>query len=186
MNKAQYKKYIQSQKWKTKRLQYFKRYGNECKKCGLKGIKRNLMHLHHKTYDRLGKEKLTDLVSLCKKCHTFFHRHVPANSADLYEQTDAFVGDHEKWLKYWNIEDIRVTVEDAPITNDISTEKVRYKDREVVKFYVVAPNHLIPETKLTFLFSDPTGYFFKCQCGTVQQFTPEQLMDNAKSCSQCK
>lgn len=31
------------------------------------------LHLHHKTYERLGNEEVTDLVWLCPTCHTDIH-----------------------------------------------------------------------------------------------------------------
>lgn len=31
------------------------------------------IHLHHKTYERIGEELLTDLVPLCPNCHTLVH-----------------------------------------------------------------------------------------------------------------
>jgi hypothetical protein len=34
------------------------------------------IHVHHATYERLGKENIvTDLFPLCKRCHNFFHKH---------------------------------------------------------------------------------------------------------------
>lgn len=41
-----------------------------CQECG-SSIKLNI---HHKTYKRLGKEKLTDLVTLCHKHHSKLHK----------------------------------------------------------------------------------------------------------------
>jgi 5-methylcytosine-specific restriction endonuclease McrA len=32
------------------------------------------LNLHHLTYTRLGKEKLSDLITLCQSCHTKLHR----------------------------------------------------------------------------------------------------------------
>ena len=34
----------------------------------------NQLHLHHKNYDRLGKEKREDLMLLCDSCHKLGHQ----------------------------------------------------------------------------------------------------------------
>lgn len=47
----------------------FKQYGRECCKCK----KKKNLHVHHKTYERLGKEHLNDLMVLCKDCHSKEH-----------------------------------------------------------------------------------------------------------------
>ena len=37
--------------------------------------------IHHKTYERVGKEPLSDLTSLCRECHTRHHN----PNVDLFE-----------------------------------------------------------------------------------------------------
>ncbi len=64
--KASYNEYILSAAWKSKRVQAFKYYGKKCQQCGAKNVP---LQVHHRTYDRLGNEKMYDLEVLCVKCH---------------------------------------------------------------------------------------------------------------------
>jgi hypothetical protein len=70
--KLEYVEYLNSPAWKSTRIRFYKsKYNkNECYICKKKGI---CLDLHHKTYERLGKERLTDLVQLCRKCHEAIH-----------------------------------------------------------------------------------------------------------------
>lgn len=46
----------------------------------------NHLHLHHKNYDRLGKEKREDLMLLCDSCHKLGHMlEKMKKRSDLYE-----------------------------------------------------------------------------------------------------
>ncbi len=62
-----YPKYLASPAWKKKRGNVMSRDNSRCA-CGAKAE-----HVHHKTYDNVGKEPLYDLVSLCEKCHDRYH-----------------------------------------------------------------------------------------------------------------
>jgi 5-methylcytosine-specific restriction endonuclease McrA len=72
--KAFYKKYIQSSEWKRKRRLRIKFDGGMCR--GFHLIpKRNNLHVHHKTYSRLGNESVRfDLITLCEKHHKKEHK----------------------------------------------------------------------------------------------------------------
>ena len=62
-----YHQYIQSDEWKEKRRQVFERDGYLCI-CGRKSTV-----IHHKHYKNIGKEPLSDLISLCEECHFDLH-----------------------------------------------------------------------------------------------------------------
>lgn len=66
-----YKHYLKSLHWKEFRKDYFKRYDRVCSVCGSK----NQVQLHHKTYSKLWHEEFTDVVALCKICHSIEHGH---------------------------------------------------------------------------------------------------------------
>ena len=68
-DKVKYHTYIKSDEWKEKRKKTLERDDYQCQRCGT-GM--NLV-VHHITYDRLGKEDLDDLITLCKKCHEEIH-----------------------------------------------------------------------------------------------------------------
>lgn len=68
MNSVEYReKYLQSSYWKEKRKKVLERDRNLCI-CGERAT-----YVHHKTYDNLGQEPLSDLVALCKNCHDGYH-----------------------------------------------------------------------------------------------------------------
>ncbi len=62
-----YPRYIETDTWRAKRITVLERDGYLCV-CGA-----NASVVHHKRYDNIGKEPLSDLVSLCKDCHTDIH-----------------------------------------------------------------------------------------------------------------
>lgn len=68
-NKVVYAEYIKSKSWAKKRNKIFKRDNYLCIICS---SNKNLQ-AHHLTYDRLGYEKLTDLITVCTICHNKIH-----------------------------------------------------------------------------------------------------------------
>lgn len=60
-----YSKYLSSKEWKRKRERVLKR-DNGCKLCGSKSD----CEVHHRTYKDVGDEDLSDLTTLCSKCHS--------------------------------------------------------------------------------------------------------------------
>jgi hypothetical protein len=67
-----YRRYMQSKAWRVKKAKYWKsKYPKCCYVCG--AARHPRMHLHHRTYVRLGKERLSDLVPVCESCHQYIH-----------------------------------------------------------------------------------------------------------------
>lgn len=64
-----YKSYLRSDKWNRKREELFKKRGRVCEVCGSD----HNIHVHHLTYKRIFRERLTDLKVLCGKCHKLEH-----------------------------------------------------------------------------------------------------------------
>ncbi len=64
-----YKDYLLSNIWKKKRKKVLERDGYCCKECGQKSN----LQVHHKTYKRVYKEPLKDLIVLCSFCHKDKH-----------------------------------------------------------------------------------------------------------------
>jgi 5-methylcytosine-specific restriction endonuclease McrA len=58
--------YTKTVKWKNKRKAKLDQVGRRCERCG---SVTGRMDVHHKTYDRLGNERLEDLIVLCTRCH---------------------------------------------------------------------------------------------------------------------
>jgi hypothetical protein len=69
MNKQQYREYMMSLEWAQRREAVMGRCGGMCEKdCGRRAI-----DVHHRTYIRVGREKLTDLIAMCRTCHQDEH-----------------------------------------------------------------------------------------------------------------
>lgn len=64
-----YRDYLETEHWGKLRNQVLTRDAHQCRDCG---SRRNL-HIHHLTYVRLGRERLDDLLTLCKGCHEVRH-----------------------------------------------------------------------------------------------------------------
>ena len=64
-----YDEYLLSIRWRKKADKCKKIAGNCCQLCS---YDRNLQ-AHHRTYDRLGYELMSDLTCLCGYCHQAFH-----------------------------------------------------------------------------------------------------------------
>lgn len=91
----EYVRYIKSEKWKMKREAYFDRYGRYCRACY---TKRGHIHLHHTSYDRLGREPFSDLVPLCTECHKGVHalHRKSGRRMTLREATMAYINSKRK------------------------------------------------------------------------------------------
>jgi len=77
----EYREYLFSDKWKSKKNQVIERGNRICEICE----KRYIEHTHHRTYKKLYNEPLEDLLGLCWECHGNIHNH------DIDE-------DYEFWL----------------------------------------------------------------------------------------
>lgn len=64
-----YQEYINSPEWKATSRRRMRMDGFQCAICG---TAKNLA-VHHITYERLGREEMDDLITLCKNCHSKVH-----------------------------------------------------------------------------------------------------------------
>jgi 5-methylcytosine-specific restriction endonuclease McrA len=64
-----YEDYLKTPEWNKIRLRALKRVKYRCQVCN----KKDVLNVHHRTYERRGHEKIVDLVVLCKDCHKLFH-----------------------------------------------------------------------------------------------------------------
>lgn len=67
--KLRYEEYLRSDHWQSIRPKAFERADNKCQLCS----STDRLEVHHNTYKNRGHEKPTDLVVLCKRCHSKFH-----------------------------------------------------------------------------------------------------------------
>jgi len=76
---ASYNQYIQSPKWERKRQQRLDLAGDRCELCN----RSSNLHVHHRTYERFGEERISDLIVLCRTCHDAFHDRLALHSAPV-------------------------------------------------------------------------------------------------------
>lgn len=69
MLRTDYDEYLQSPEWKAKRDQAHELAKHRCQLCNSP----ERLHVHHRTYERIGQEDPTDLTVLCDRCHANFH-----------------------------------------------------------------------------------------------------------------
>lgn len=67
--KEQYRKYLNSNHWRTFKDKTYSKY-DKCFYCG----KRTILNIHHLTYKRRGREEDRDVIVLCKLHHFMYHR----------------------------------------------------------------------------------------------------------------
>lgn len=71
MTHAAKKAYLESPEWGLLKRKIYKR-DTVCLCCGSP----RLLQVHHVTYKRLGKERLSDLILLCSQCHSTGHKYL--------------------------------------------------------------------------------------------------------------
>lgn len=69
LQNAPYHEYLQTDEWNKQRSQAIMVAGGKCQLCN----DGKTLHVHHRTYERRGCEKLEDLTVLCDKCHAKYH-----------------------------------------------------------------------------------------------------------------
>jgi hypothetical protein len=67
MDKSEYHKYLASREWALLKNQVNKRSGGKCERC----MVGNYDSTHHITYERIGHEKIEDILAVCEGCHKF-------------------------------------------------------------------------------------------------------------------
>ena len=64
-----HQEYLKSKEWQDIRDVRLKVDRYTCQGCG----RHNELNVHHVTYERLGYERIEDLITLCKRCHADTH-----------------------------------------------------------------------------------------------------------------
>lgn len=82
--------HLKTKRWAKKRAACKEHLPRKCYICKIEAIS----DLHHKTYERLGRELMTDLCWLCRPCHQLVHREAAATQMSVKETTELL-----KWLR---------------------------------------------------------------------------------------
>jgi 5-methylcytosine-specific restriction endonuclease McrA len=66
-----YQEYLASPEWQGTRDDALHQAKHRCHICN----SRHQLEVHHRTYERIGRERPDDLTVLCRPCHALFHRY---------------------------------------------------------------------------------------------------------------
>ena len=100
-----YEKYLLTPEWKERRKSAIDWARNACQLCN---SKTKPLHVHHRTYDRLGAELPADLVVLCADCHAKFHEkseeeaddeYPPLSVAESLEEINTNINTIDNWCR---------------------------------------------------------------------------------------
>lgn len=64
-----YSHYLKTETWKNRAALARSRASDRCSTCNAEGT----LEVHHRTYERVGRESPDDLIALCSPCHTAVH-----------------------------------------------------------------------------------------------------------------
>lgn len=70
LKRMSYKEYLQTNEWNDIKQKKLKQAGYRCQVCNKNDIELNV---HHRTYENRGNEHFSDLIVLCKDCHSLYH-----------------------------------------------------------------------------------------------------------------
>lgn len=83
---AEYQAYIGSDGWRTRRAVKLQQ-SPKCEACG----SRENLHVHHRSYENFGTERMSDLRTLCESCHSWVHYVERTMATPLAEATDIVI-----------------------------------------------------------------------------------------------
>jgi hypothetical protein len=70
LRRLSYDEYLETPEWKATRKETLALASHRCNRCGQS---RDVMHVHHRTYQNLGREQPEELEVLCPQCHRDEH-----------------------------------------------------------------------------------------------------------------
>jgi 5-methylcytosine-specific restriction endonuclease McrA len=123
--------HMKSAKWKKLRKAKLDQTRGQCEKCGSWMGRKDV---HHKTYDRLGNERLEDLIVLCTHCHEIEDERRAAEakqrSANALEDAIWESGLNTFATKKYNDQDWRMTYDYYDVAEEYAEWLEKKQDRE--------------------------------------------------------
>lgn len=83
--------YMRSSWWRHRKARYWENHTRRCAACANRGSTKKPIHLHHKTYVRMGGELDEDLCGLCEGCHNRTHKLHKRGGLTLAQATDQII-----------------------------------------------------------------------------------------------
>lgn len=98
-----YRKYLNSSHWKSVKVKLLRsklvqRDSNGLPVCEACGANKKL-HVHHRTYKTIGKERIMDLALVCELCHMYIHQYSQEKGLNLWTATKRAIKGIRKDLK---------------------------------------------------------------------------------------
>lgn len=90
LRKLPYKEYLLTEHWQEFRKHALKRAKYRCQLCNKSGK----LDIHHRTYENLGCEHVSDVIALCRECHEK-HHDIQKPEAKIVKFSDKGYGDIE-------------------------------------------------------------------------------------------
>lgn len=112
-----YQEYLRSYKWRKLRQLALEHTHHRCSSCG----STYKLEVHHRTYDRLGNEKLSDLQVLCMICHQRAHNPTAEDIRQQYEERLKVMETRPTNPYLFNVND-----KTGRITRKITTRRPKY------------------------------------------------------------
>ncbi len=79
-----YKDYLTTKHWTELKKVIKEQYSHACSLC----VSREDLHVHHRSYGRIGREFWGDVILLCAKCHELFHKNCVAEQQFIQKLSD--------------------------------------------------------------------------------------------------
>ena len=98
MTRNEYQAYLRSDEWKRLRTRVRRRARGRCERCHVN----QRTDVHHLTYERVGREELSDLIGVCGDCHNALHgrsQYDPRTCAEHLtdDEKKVLFGMHQSW-----------------------------------------------------------------------------------------
>ena len=77
-----YNEYLLTDHWQENRTREIDNCGGRCRLCNYEGN----LHVHHRTYERIGAELPDDVIALCGECHAIFHDKLEARKRYCFKK----------------------------------------------------------------------------------------------------
>lgn len=84
--RTHYREYLLSEHWQKLRKKRLSNANRTCYACG----SRERLDVHHRTYKRVGREHLSDLIILCRDCHEAVHKMMKVKKFGLWKAARLF------------------------------------------------------------------------------------------------
>ena len=94
----EYQDYLTTKHWTALKKVIKEQYSNACSLC----TSSENLHVHHRSYERIGREFWGDVILLCAKCHELFHKNCKAGlqfTQKLSDEIPAVTKKKERFTK---------------------------------------------------------------------------------------